>query len=187
MQMKFINTSALSWMTCAFAGGAGLRYRSPNKHYDGNKSMNRLLAFGYVLIGFIAGLAFGVGTGTDLTLTLQRFAYFVGALILIGLWQWFEESSHHRHVARWERYISRGKWNFIATHYVLARGFTVLLFIVLPFIGKVHFTTDSMLVLVVTAVIGLSAMAFLGYQEWAHCQQDFEIRSLREAAQRAKQ
>lgn len=149
--------------------------------------MNRLLAFGYVMIGFIAGLAFGVGTGADLSLTLQRFAYFLGALILIGFWQWFENTSHHRHVAKWDYYIRRGKWNFIATHYVLARGLTVLLFISFPFLGKVHFTTDSLLVLVVTAVIGLSAMAFLGYQEWVHCQQDFEIRSLREAAQRANQ
>jgi len=149
--------------------------------------VNRLLAFGYVLIGFIAGLAFGVGTGVDSTVTLQRFAYFVGALIVIGIWQWFENTSHNRHLAKWEKYVRRGKWNFIVTRYLVPRGIMVLLFIFLPFIGKVNLTTDSLLVLCVTAIIGLSAMAFLGYQEWSNCQQDFEIQSLKQATQRAKQ
>lgn len=148
--------------------------------------MNRLLAFGYVIFGFIAGIAFGVGTGTDPTVPLERLGYFVGALILIGFWQWFEGKSHKLHLATWEKITSRGKLNFIVTRYLFARGIMVVLFIFLPFIGKFSMTTDSLLVLCVTAVIGLSAITFLGYQEWTYCEQEFEIQSIREAAQRAK-
>ncbi|MDE3056535.1 MAG: hypothetical protein KGJ59_01075 [Bacteroidota bacterium] len=150
--------------------------------------MNRSLAFGYLTAGFLIGLTVSVvGTGTDLTVVFKRIGFFFGVIVLIGLWQWFESHSHKRHLAQWEKYADQGKWNFIVTRYVLARGVIVVLFIFLPFAGRLPVTTDSLGVLLLTVLIAFSVLAFLGYQEWKNCRQDFEIRSLKEAAQSAKQ
>lgn len=149
--------------------------------------MKRTLAFGYVTIGFIAGIAFSAGIGSDPTVILQRFGFFIAALFLIGMWQWFEEHSHNRHLEAWEKYTQQGKWNFILLRYVLARGIVILVFIFLPFVGKLNASSDTLLFLGITTLICLSALAFLGHQEWSNCRQDYKIRLLKEAAQRAKQ
>lgn len=135
------------------------------------------------MIGFIGGFAFSVGIGTDSTIAIQEIGYFVLALIFIGLLQWFENVSHKHHLAKWNNYFRQGKWKFIIIRYVLFRG-VVLLLLFFYLIVKFHFTTESILVLILTAVVGLSIMAILGYKEWTNCQQHFEILILKETAQR---
>jgi hypothetical protein len=146
--------------------------------------MKRTLAFGYVTIGFLAGIAFSAGVGSDPTVILQRFGFFIAALFLIGTWQWFEEYSHRRHLETWATHVQRGKWNFILLRYVLARGIVIVLLIVLPFVGKFNASSDTLLVLGITTLVCLSALGFLGHQEWSNCRQESEIRLLTEAARR---
>lgn len=149
--------------------------------------MSRLLAYSYVMFGFLMGFVLGAATERESTLVFQRLALFIGAAILFALGQWFESASHRRYLAKWENIRSRGKWLFVLTHYILSRGMVVLVFTLAPFLSMVKLNNYSLLVLALTFVTAVSVMAFLGYQEWSNCEREFQILSLRKAAKEVGQ
>jgi hypothetical protein len=146
--------------------------------------MKNPLAFGYVLIGFIAGFGFGVITERLSALTFERLGFFFGIVVLIALWQWFEHASHRRNLEKWENIRSRGKWYFIAMRYLLTRAIIVMVLMLLPLWSVLKFSGYVLLALVLTYLIAILSLTFLGYQEWSTCEQEFEILSLRKAAER---
>lgn len=145
--------------------------------------MKHPLAFGYVLIGFIAGFGFGVITERLSALTFERLAFFFGIVVLIALWQWFEHASHRRNLEKWEKIRLRGKWYFIATRYLLTRAIIVLVLMLVPLWSVLKFSGYSLLALALSYLIGILSLTFLGYQEWSTCEQEFEILLLRKTAE----
>jgi hypothetical protein len=146
--------------------------------------MKNPLAFGYVLIGFIAGFGFGVVTERLSALTFERLAFFCGIVVLIALWQWLEHVSHRRNLEKWENIRSRGKWYFIATRYLLTRAIIVLVLMLVPLWSVLKLSGYSLLALALTYLIAILSLTFLGYQEWSTCEQEFEILILRKTARR---
>jgi hypothetical protein len=141
------------------------------------------LAFGYVLIGFIAGFGFGVITERMSALSFERIAFLVGFVAVIALWQWSEHASHRRNLDKWKNIRLRGKWYFIATRYLITRAIIVMVLMVVPFWSVLRFSGDALLALVLTYLMAILTLAFLGYQEWSTCEQEYEILSLRKTAE----
>lgn len=147
--------------------------------------MNKFLVFGYIAIGFLAGFAFGYIPERDGSLPIERLAAFVSVILLILLWQLFESASHKRHLVKWEIIRSRGKWRFIFIHYVLGRGVVILPLVYVPLLLNLKFGGYSFLVLSLTATMVLLMFIVFGHIEWLRCEEDFSVRSMRRAAERA--
>lgn len=149
--------------------------------------MKNVIAYVYLVIGFLAGFMLGILPHESSGFPLQRLGLFAIAVVIILSYVWFENGSHGRHMSRWEKHRSRGRVYFITSHYILGRAVPVLLIFILPFASTVNFARDSIRVLIFTAAIALIAFGLLGLQEWGRCQSDFSMQLLRDAAQRAKE
>lgn len=145
--------------------------------------MKHPLAFGYVLIGFVGGFGFGVITERTSELTFERLGIFFGVVVLLALWQWFEHASHRHNLEKWEDIRPRGKWRFIVTRFLLTRAIIALILMLLPFWSVLKFSGSSLVALVLTYLLAILALTYLGYQEWSTCEQEFEILSLRKRAE----
>ncbi len=149
--------------------------------------MQNIKAYSYLVIGFLAGFMLGVLPEEAGGFPLQRLGYFVAAIIVILLYNWFESTSHRRHMSKWESHRNRGKAYFVISHYVAARAIPVFLIFIIPLDLRVHLTGVSVQVLAFTAFIALVAFVLLGYQEWSRCESECSVRALREAAQRVRE
>jgi len=144
--------------------------------------MNKARSYGYLIIGVLLGFALGVSSLSESTVTYEKLGYFLGALVLAFFYQWFEEGSHARHLAKWTIHRQQGALYFITAYYVLARAISILVIFSLPLWLKLNPTPDVLLITILTGIITLFAFAFLGHQEWGRCQEDFDIQTLRDLA-----
>ncbi len=149
--------------------------------------MKNAISLIYLIMGFLVGFVVGATQQKAMGFPLERLGYFLIAIIVIILYVWFENTSHDRHISKWESHRRRGKLYFILSHYIVARAIPILLIFNLPLSSLVNLTSESIHVLILTAFIAIVVFILLGYQEWSRCQTEFSVKLLRDAAQHAKE
>jgi hypothetical protein len=148
--------------------------------------MSRLLAYGYVVLGFLYGFTLGVVTERESALTIERIATFLGLFLILSVWQWYENISHRQHMAKWEALEKKGRLYFIILNYLLYRGVVIVILVLTPFISILHLSRYSFMTLLLTIATALVTVLFLGTQEWADCKKEYQIASLRKIAEQAE-
>lgn len=148
--------------------------------------MKNAMPYIYMIMGFIVGFVAGTAPQEGGGFPLGKLGYSLAALVVILLYIWLEKSSHSRHILKWQSHQKRGRSYFVLSHYIVARAIPILLIFILPVSFNVKFTGDSVHVLMLTSLVALVIFGFLGRQEWARCQAEFSIDSLKETAERAK-
>lgn len=149
--------------------------------------MKNAMPYVYMIMGFVAGFVVGAAEREATGFPLLKLGYLLAAIIVVVLYVRFERTSYNRHFSKWESHQRRGRTYFILVHYAAERAIPILLILIVPMSLKTGFAVGSVPVLVLTCVIALVAFGFLGNQEWAKCQAEFSIQSLKDEAERAKQ
>jgi hypothetical protein len=121
---------------------------------------------------FAVGLLYGFGLGVLLDqadfVNVTSFSLLLGGLILVPALGWLEARSHRRRMMDWGRIRERGKFIFIALHYVLFRGGIFALIMMFLLRGQL----TSWYVHGITVPVVVFALAFVGLQEWNNCEQE---------------
>ena len=138
-------------------------------------------------MGFLLGFVCGMLPQKEPGIPYSRIGYFFVTLVLIMLYNWFEGTSHKRHLSRWLDHHKKGKGYFILTHYVLGRAIPILFLFSIPLFLRVDFGVDAIKLLICISVLVFNTFIYFGRQEWSSCEEDFSIQMVREAAERIKQ
>ncbi len=149
--------------------------------------MKNGMSYVYLFIGLFIGFIVGSAPQGAAGFALHRLVIFVIAIVLILLYIWFENTSHVRHMSKWESHQRRGKTYFVISHYIIARAIPIVVILIAPLGSEVKFTGDAILVLIFTAFVALAAFIALGLREWSGCQTDFSVRLLRREAERLRE
>ncbi len=134
--------------------------------------MHRTLAYGYLVFGFVIGVGYSVGMEGSAAVTEERFMYFLVALILMSLWQWFESISHWRHITRWGKLSAKGRRRFIVMRYVVGRGLVFLAGTVAVVVSLKPLSGGAFIALATGFGALVCLLAWLGNLEWNACVDD---------------
>ncbi len=151
--------------------------------------MNRLTRSPLILVfsaGLLCGLLIGMAIDRGWSPIISKMLW-VGSIVVISLfWQRVEAAAHIRHMYTWAIRRVRGKWRFIITRYILLRG--SILFVITMGPSYVNASLPFLFSWVTFGVVAAFVLlfAYLGYEEWSSCEEDFEIQALRLAAEQTR-
>ena len=137
----------------------------------------------YLLFGLLCGFLLGSSIDPDTGIWIRRSLGVAGILIVGFFWRRVEARAHRSHIERWDEIAPRGKWRFVLTNYVLLRGFVLLVILGGPFATVTRFSTATLLVDAVAALVVIPLLMYLGLIEWNDCRRQVEILALRDAAE----
>ena len=89
-------------------------------------------------------------------------------------------------IQNWSSLRSRGKWYFVATRYVLLRGFVLFMVFVLPSFAGVTFSNTILLATSVGYLVLAIVLAYFGLEQWRASEQEYAIRLLRNASEHVR-
>ena len=137
----------------------------------------------YLLFGAFCGLLIGTSLDAAWVLLLRRMLFALVILFIAIFWRRFEEKSHAYHIERWDALRARGKWNFVFTHYVVARGIVLIVFLLGPAVSSLHFIPQVIGILSLCGLLVVGTLIYFGVQEWEDCSQEMQVRLLRNTAE----
>jgi len=149
-------------------------------------TMSKPLSLLYFFSGLLCGVLVGVSLGERWSGVITK-VISAGAIIVIALfWQRIESVAHKRYLETWSIRRSRGKWHFILTEYVLIRG--TILFVVTagPMFPILILTKLTASILLASVVVLALLLMYLGYESWTHCEHDYDVQVLRQAAEQSR-
>ena len=141
--------------------------------------MNRLLAFGYIILGVIVGYGIGVTSHSqgDALLSLERLLVPLTVIVALGLWFWFESGGRNRRLKKWDTIRTGGKWRFIVVRYIIIRGILILAFLFVPAFVYTGASEPILIMFTVSMVVVTIVMAYIGNQEWLVTELTYHERS----------
>jgi len=136
-----------------------------------------------LLFGLYCGFLLGSSLGQEAGVWIRRAVYSVGVLFIAFFWRRIESRVHAEHLDQWEELRARGKRYFVISRYVVVRGFVLLVIFAGPAIFELRFSNPLLFVTAVTGAILVPMFVYLGHQEWQECEREFEIRTIKNAAE----
>ncbi len=148
--------------------------------------LNRTPTALYFAAGLFCGLLLGPTIDKTWAGILVRFLSGMTVVVVALFWHRIESSAHKRHMETWPIRRVRGKWRFVLTRYVFFRGTLLFLATIAPSFASFKFS--SMVPIVVFAAYVGSSLIFLylGHEEWTRCEEEYEIKALRLAAEQTR-
>ncbi len=137
----------------------------------------------YLLFGVLCGFLLASALGPETGVWIRRALSGAGVLFVAFFWRRIEAKAHRRYLEHWEEFRARGKWFFACTRYVLLRGAVLFVILGSPTAIELKFSGSLIFVNVLLGVVLVPLLLYLGIQEWNDCEREFEIRTIRNAAE----
>ena len=137
----------------------------------------------YLFFGLLCGFLLGSSIDPDAGVWIRRTLGAAGIFIVGFFWRRVEARAHRSHVERWDEIAPRGKWWFVLKNYVLLRGCVLLVILGAPAGFETRFSTVTLAVDAIAAVLVIPLLVYLGVVEWNECRRHIEILALRDAAE----
>lgn len=137
----------------------------------------------YLLFGMLCGFLLGSTLEQEWAVITRRML-FAGAILFIAFfWRRIESKAHNRHLEQWDEIEARGKWRFIVTRYVLARGAVFVVLLIGPALTTLQFSAPAISILTFAGSLLIAILLFLGHEEWKDCEVEMEILALRQTGE----
>ena len=145
------------------------------------KQILSILLVGLVLVNLLWS-----PPASGLSAWIGRFIFPIAILLLVLFWRRLETKSHKRNLQDWLRRRRQGRLRFVLLQYLLLRGGTLFVVLVLAFYASVGLSALAFIVLLSSFVPIFLILFWMGREEWKTWEEEFEILALRHAAEESR-
>ena len=140
----------------------------------------------YFAAGLLIGFFIGVSISREWSIMTTRILSAAAIVFIALFWRRIESFAHKQYMENWEIRRIHGKWIFVLTQYILLRGGLIFAAVVGPAFSRLSMSKETVATILVTLVLLAGIMTYLGYESWMQCERQYEVRVLRDAAERTR-
>ena len=140
----------------------------------------------YLFVGFIGGFLFAAHTPIIVSTIAARILAFIAIIGLVLFGKQLDSALLELDIQNWSSLRNRGKWYFVATRYVLIRGFVLSMVFVLPSFAEVTFSNTILLATSAGYLVLAIVLTYFGLVQRRASEQEYAIRLLRKAGEQVR-
>jgi hypothetical protein len=137
----------------------------------------------YMLFGVLCGFLLGSSVGQESAGVVRRMLFASAIFFVAFYWRKIESKAHSQHLQQWDELEERGKWRFIVTRYLLARGAVLSVLLYGPALSTIRFSGVVLAILAFSGSLLIAILLWLGHEEWNDCDQEMQILALRQTGE----
>jgi hypothetical protein len=122
----------------------------------------------------------------EISISVGRFILPVAVIILAVFWRRLEMKSHQQHIHNWSILREQGMFRFILGRYLFLRGGILFVVLFLAFYAAIRLSSLVSVILLSTFAVIVLTLFFVGREEWKVCEEEFQVSTLREAAEQSR-
>lgn len=139
-----------------------------------------------LLLGFVGANYFVDTSASSVWQVTWKTLITTGIFLLAYLWWRMENRQHQKNLEEWGSIRRDGRTHFILWRYILRRGGVIVLVVFGLFFKTFVLTYPVLVVLSATLLLMAVTLVLMGNEEWKTCEREFEILTLRRAAEQSR-